>query len=501
MGRGVRIRGAKHTSKRQEKELMQRAVELAKDPELLRPVCIGSCRRCHFDKPLRKMTSMSGIIDDTERLTKAASSGSDSLVKAYAGTVSLAAAGKIPYLATAKLPSGDISYAARGKVGHDKLIGVQHHDDPDLRLLAYTDVIKKKKLRMYSLEDEVLCSDRPGMPEDYIAERLEASPYTLDGGNCGHEQSRGKLALSYNGGEGRITVCRNCAGDANLFHEIIARMTSPEPLKELGVHVVHNFHDMEGPTLQDFKVDDDLLDTYTKGRLNDRKLIDETVKRRSQEMKRSGAAVLMIGDRNYGRDVEDFLEDLRGSDEEKEVLRRFLEEEVVTVMVKGDRSSEAINQLWPEHHDRLVAAAASEEVLEEMGDVARMNPNKAVAEALMRQQARGILADIPVFTDLGEGGAYADRLARAYKVGGAPAVRKAVESESRGYRNRAVGLAFLNATGEQSGAWQFNHEEVDFASFLEQFARQMMEAKGDDYRDALANMIVASGSGEEPPQP
>lgn len=480
---------------------MQRAVDLAKDPELLRPVCIGSCRRCHFDKPLRKMASMAGIIDDVERLNKAAARGSDPLVKAYAGTVSLAAAGKVPYLATARLPSGDISYAARGKVGHDKLIGVQHHDDPDLRLLAYTDVSKRKKLRMYSLEDEVLCSELPGMPDAYIEERLEASPYELDGSSCGHEQSRGKLVLSYNRGEGRITVCRHCAGDINLFHHIIARMTSPQPLKELDVHVVHNFHEMEEPALQDFRVDEDLLESYTKGKLSDRKLIDEVVKRRSQEMKRSGAAVLMIGDRNYGRDIDSFLQDLRGSDEEKDVLRRFLEEEVVTVMVKGDRSSEAINQIWPEHHDRLVVAAASEEVLEEMGDVSRMNPNKAVAEALLRQQAKGILADIPVFTNLGEVGAYADRLARAYKVGGGPSVRKAVESESRGYRNRSVGLAFLRACGEQSGAWQFNHEEVDFASFLEQFALQMMEAKGDDYRDALANMIVASGSGEEPPQP
>ncbi len=480
---------------------MQRAVDLAKDPELLRPRCIGSCRRCHFDKPLKKIASMASYIDDSEKLVKAASRGSDAMVKAYAGTVSLAAAGKIPYLATAKMPSGDISFAVRGKVKHDKLIGVQYYDDPDMRLLAYTDVSKKRKLRMYSMEDEVLCCERSGFPDEYVEERLASSPYELDeDATCPHEASRGHLVLSLNDGRRTIKICRSCAGDRNMLHHMISRMTSPEPMKEIEVHVVHSFHDMESPSLADFRIDDDHHEAYKTGKLNDRKLIDEVIKRRSNEMKSSGSAVLMIGDRNYGRDMESFLKDLRGSEEEKAILRRFLETEFVAVLVKGDRCSEAINQLWSEHHDALIMAASSSEVLEEMGDVSAKNPNKAVSEAVMRQQAKGILADIPVYSDLGEVGGYADHLARAYKVGGPAAVKRSVESETRGYRNRAVGLAFLRAVGETSNTWQYNKEEMEFSSYLEQFANAMMENKGDSYHDALANMIVASGSGEQPPQ-
>lgn len=502
MARGLKIRGAKHTSKRQEKELVQRAVDLAKDPELLRPQCLGSCRRCHFDKSFKKIAAMAPHIDNPDKLAKAASRGSDALVKAYAGTVSLAAAGKIPYLATAKMPSGDISFAVRGKVKHDKLIGVQYYDDPDMRLLAYTDVSKKRRLRMYSMDDGVLCCDHPGIPDEYVDERLASSPYGLDeDGACPHETSRGHLVLSFNEGQRTIKVCRSCAGDHNLLHHMISRMTSPDPLKEMDVHVVHSFHVMESPSLADFRIDDDHRAAYESGKLSDRKLIDEVIKRRSNEMKSSGSAVLMIGDRNYGRDIESFLKDLRGSDEEKEILRRFLDNEFVAVLVKGDRCSEAINQLWPEHHDALVLAASSPEVLEEMGDVSAKNPNKAVAEAVMRQQAKGILADIPVFSDLGDVGAYADHLARAYKVGGAESVKRNVESETRGYRNRAVGLAFLRAVGETSNTWQYNKEEVEFSTYLEQFAKAMMDSRGDAYRDALANMIVASGSGEAPPQP
>lgn len=501
MARGVKIRGAKHTSKRQEKELMQRAVDLAEDPEILRPRCIGSCRRCHFDKSFKRISSLRPIMGDAEKLNKAAGRGSDSLFKAYAGTVSLAAAGKIPYLATAKMPSGDISFAVRGKVKHDKLIGVQYYDDPDMRLLAYTDTSKKRKLRMYSMGDEVLCCDRPGFPDEYIDERAASSTYDLDEeGSCGHELSRGHLVLSMDGGRRTVRVCRSCAGDRNLLHHFISRMTAPDPLREIDVHVVHSYHDMESPELQDFLVDEDLREAYVRGSLNDRKLIDEVVKRRSQEMRSSGAGVLMIGDRNYGRDLESFLKDLRGSDDEKQVLRNFLEKDFVTVLVKGDRSSEAINALWEEHHDALIIAASSPEVLEEMGDVSGKNPGKAVSEAIMRQQAKGILADIPVFSELGEVGGYADRLARAFKTGGPPAVRKYIESETRGYRNRAVGLAFLRATGEQFNTWQYNKEELDFSEYLEQFAKAMMEAKGEAYADSLANMIVASGSGESPPQ-
>lgn len=497
MARGVRIKGAKHTSKRQEKELIQNAIELAKEPDLLRPRCIGGCRRCHFDKTFKKIAGLSTIIDDPEKLIKAASRGSDSLVKAYAATVSLAAAGKIPYLATAKMPSGDISFAVRGKVGQDKLIGVQYFDDPDIRLLAYTDVSKRRKLRLYSLEDEVLCSDRAGIPAEYVEERIAASPYELEDGSCGHEVS-GTLVLTYAGGE--IRVCRDCAKDFNLFHHMIARMTSPDTLHEMNFYVIHSFHDFESPKLDDFLVDDDLREAYLKGRLSDRKLIDEVLKRRSQAMRRSGSAILIMGDKNYGKDIEAFLQDLRGSDEEKEVLRRFLENNFTAVMVKGDRCSEAISQLWEEHHEDLILAASSPEVLEEMGDVSKMNPVKAVQEAIMRQQAKGILADIPVFRNLGEVGGFADRLARAYKVGGPAAVKKVAESDTQGYRKRAVGLAFLRVAGESSNLWHYTSEEADFAVFLEDFARAMIDAKGEDYRDALANMIVASGSGEESPQ-
>ena len=481
---------------------MQRAVDLAKDPDLLRPRCIGSCRRCHFDKSFKKIKAMAPYIDNSEKLAKAASRGSDALVKAYAGTVSLAAAGKIPYLATAKMPSGDISFAVRGKVKHDKLIGVQYFDDPDMSLLAYTDVSKKRKLRMYSMEDGVLCCDRSGFPDEYIEERLASSPYTLDeNGACPHESSRGHLVLSFNDDQRKIKICRSCAGDRNIMHHMISRMTSPGPMKDIEVHVVHSFHDMDDPSLSDFRIDDDHREAYNSGKLSDRKLIDEVIKRRSNEMKSSGSAVLMIGDRNYGRDMDTFLHDLRGSDEEKDILQRFLEKEFVAVLVKGDRVSEAINQLWPEHHDALILAASSPEVLDEMGDVSVKNPNKAVSEAVMRQQAKGILADIPVFSDLGEVGGYADHLARVFKVGGAAAVKRSVESETRSYRNRAVGLAFLRAVGETSNTWQYNKEEVEFSTYLEQFAKAMMDDKGDAYRDSLANMIVASGSGEQPPQP
>ncbi|MBR2093253.1 MAG: hypothetical protein IJ904_04320, partial [Candidatus Methanomethylophilaceae archaeon] len=138
----VRMRGVKHTSKRLEDDLLDRSKQLAENPGLIRPACAGNCRKCAFDKSFKSIDGLRKIIDNPEALIKEASRfGGDDLVRAYAGTVSLSAAGSIPLLASAKLPGGEtISYAVRGTVKADKLIGCQYFDDPKLRMFLYNDM-------------------------------------------------------------------------------------------------------------------------------------------------------------------------------------------------------------------------------------------------------------------------------------------------------------------------------------------------------------------------
>ena len=76
-----------------------------------------------------------------------------------------------------------MSFAVRGKVDAEYLIGVQYFDDPDLRLLAYFQEAKDSDLHIYSSPESLYCSsDGPRVPASYSKEMLATAPYELKAG-------------------------------------------------------------------------------------------------------------------------------------------------------------------------------------------------------------------------------------------------------------------------------------------------------------------------------
>lgn len=187
----LKMKGVKHSSKRLEDELVDRSRALANNPDLLRPQCIGNCKKCAFEKIFKVIYALQKISNDPDALMKEASKfRRNEIVRAYAGTISLAAVGSIPLLATANFGNGQISYAMRGNSGSDKLIGCQYYNDPALRMLLYINFIKKNKLYMYSSGGNILCSNVPNMPEKYLNNALCETGYKLNNGlSCGHKTS------------------------------------------------------------------------------------------------------------------------------------------------------------------------------------------------------------------------------------------------------------------------------------------------------------------------
>ena len=493
----VRFRGAKHSPKKLEKDILERSKDLWEDPELLRPVCIGSCRRCHFDKPFKKIQSLDRIKDDADKLVKAASRG-DNIVRAYAATVSLYVSGKIPYLATARFPGEEVSFAVRGKVGQDKLIGAQYYDDPYKRPLLYMELAKKKRLCLYSLEDGMLCSDRPKMPAEYLDEILEESPYDLgEDGSCGHD-GRGTLVIRILSLDEEIRVCRDCAEKTNLLHLLVSRIVSSQVMDDFEVRVEHPFKS-KAVDADESQVPVEILERYRRNQINDRELIDSVLKEKRRSLKECGSAVYVMEGRNYGCDLESFMSDIRGTDEEKTALNVVLKDGSIPLVLDSNRASEALQELWPDNARDIIIAISSVETAEDMGDLSRQNPAQALQDALFRERSRKILSNLPRYTRLGEIGSLADRLARIAKTGDAASLRRDIEFKSlRDFKARSVALAFIKATStDESSLWQFSKEEMEFADYLVQFAAMMIEAEGDRYNDALEALLTASGSAEK----
>ena len=491
MGRGVRFRGAKNTPKKLERELLDRSRRLGEDPKLLIPECDGECRRCEFEKLLKKMKKVANYADDPDRLIALASKG-DHFVRAYAAALSLNAAEKIPYLGTAKLPTGEVSYAVRGKVDNKMLIGAQHFTDPELRLLLYWDIARERDLHIYTLPDRTVCSSAPKAPKAYVDEMLRTSPYKSV------QEAGTSLEIEWISANETVRASEERLQSRNLLDHLASRIAAIDRFDDFKVVIRHDFNGVDASEWKDMPISPSLLERYKKGAIDDRALLNEHIKEKREMVGNSGKVVFLVGDALH-TDPDTFLAALRGSSEEMRAISTILKASPKAVVLEGDRASEAIAELWEGNEMELLASVSDKETAE-MVLAKDLPPAQAVAEASRRYTETGILSDLPSYHGLGEVASFADGVAREYKVrGGEDAARSIERLRPSGHRQRAVARGFLIALGD-TGGWQFSKEEEEFGRYLSTFAKELMMSVGEEYDGALRNLVTASGSNEKVPE-
>jgi hypothetical protein len=505
MGRRARFRGAKATPKTLEKDLLEKSRLLAGKPQLLMPQCTKECRRCEIKKAVEKMKKVAEVRSEPKKLEHAMNWG-DHLVRAYAATISLYEAGKVPYLATTKTPMGEVSFAIRGKVEKDKLIGVQHYDNPELRLLALWDTAQKRGLHIYSTEKCAVCSpDGPKPPMEYVDEAISLLPYDLDdSGDCPHVKDGRGLKVRWKSADTTIRVCPSCSGDVNTVHALAGRIAAKDPTDDFEVEVISELKC--GGTCPDCRVKEayylpkDLVSRYIKAELNDAALLEEHARSRAAAIRQKQDEVYMIGETCYGRDREKFLSALRGSETEKKAISSLVSSKKMCVLSRTDQAANLISDLWPEHHDQLLEAVASPDIVKRvLAERSELTPSQMVVEAGRMEAYRGIESTLPTFKGLGQVGSYADRIARTAKTEGKEAAIRLIEkTKGTDHRMRSVSFAFITALGEgQTRSWQFTREEMDYGGYLAAFARRLMDSQGDGYVEGLKLLLEASGSNEQ----
>lgn len=472
------------------------SAELAADPGLLRPMCAGDCRKCHFDKPFREVQAVASYADNPSALKKYASRGHD-IARAYAGTISLAADGTIPLLASAKLGDERVSYAVRGSVGADKMIGCQYHKDPKKRLLLYNTVVKKHRLNLYSFEENLVCSNRPNMPEDYLYDTFWETPYEFkdDELDCGHT-SLAVLEIKVKSLDRTVRICSDCAKDVSSLQYIISRVASSDPLDDIEVRVIHKFcaADEDGTV----PVEKDQLKKYSLGQITDKGLINSVMKDGMNCLKEGGSVAYIIGNNNYGSDLDGFLGALKGSGADIESLRLFLEEYPVPVILRTERVNDALSVLWEAHGPKIVELSTSEGIVDKLGDVSKKVPSDVLLEARRMHTMSGVADSFPEFNKPGPMTKLCDQLAKAAKVGGAGMVLDSLDrTVAKDKNTRAASAAFLAACDpEETYPFKLSAEEKDFMEFLIPFAKLLIDSEPSKYRDDMNTMLTACGSGE-----
>ncbi len=506
MGRAVRFRGVKATPKTLEKDLLTKASKLASNPSLLIPKCEQHCRRCGYDKLLKKMEKVAQYKDDAETLQDLATRG-DQLVRAYAATISLAASGKIPFLSSKKTPEGgDVSFAVRGKVDAEYLIGVQHFDDPDLRLLAYFQDAQQSDLHIYSSPEGLYCSsDGAQAPLDYSKEMLATAPYELKADNsCGHPEAVIGLMIDWRSAKINIFICQECADEVNLLHHLLSRIAAREPWDDFDIDVRYSprcVADCGACRMKEkFTMSKGLKESYDKGQVSDVMLLSRYTQEREAHLQKSGGELYISGDECFGHNKEAFLARLKGNEAELIALSGVVRNKPMPIISVNDQAGRIIADLWPQYKEELLAQVASPDIVKSiLASPGNLTPPQLVFEARRQELSRSIISRLPDYALKGPIGMMADDLARSFKTEGKSAmVRMLDRNRPRETRSKAVAYGFLVAVGEaESHNWQYTKEEIDFGRYLGDFVQTLLGAEGNDYDQALHNLLTACGANED----
>lgn len=493
----LRMRGVKHSSKRLEDELLEKSRTLVDNPGILRPQCAGGCRKCVFDKTFKNIDSLQKIRDKQDALIKEASRfGGDEMVKAYAGTISLAAEGSVPLLASGTLGGEKVSYAVRGTVAAPYLIGCQYYDDPRRRLLLYSNVVKKHKLHLYSFGDDLVCSDDPNMPEDYLYDTFWETPYEFqdDGLTCGHSTSA-VLEIHVKSLDESICICDGCAKEVSTLMFVVSRLAAVDPMDDITVSIRHKYH-AEGESDVE-AISGDRLKDYMVGKITDAGLISSVKRSKLGDLKDASTSTYIIGTKNYGSSLDDFISDLSGEEREKATLKRFLNENSRAVVLKSGKITEAYAALWDADWKGLVTAHTDAKTAEVMGDVSKGQPLVVLANAYNVFVSADVVASLPEFKKPGPVTTICDRFAKAAKVGGAPMVSEAISKTAlKDSQTKVIAAAFSEACGADV-AIKLSADEKSFSDYLVPFVKSVVAAEGESYRSAMNTLLTASSAKEK----
>ncbi|HVQ00419.1 MAG TPA: hypothetical protein VMT57_02780 [Candidatus Thermoplasmatota archaeon] len=499
---------ARSAPKSQEKYLIENAKKLRHDPFLVLPAGTDDSTR-YFRKLKRQLKKIQSVQDDEEKLERFANK--KGLDGALAGTLLLAISEKAPFLAALTFPTGEVTYAQRGKADKEKLIAVQHFDDPVYRLRGIRDLVFKKKLHVYSWDNGYVCTGKKARPPaefiDFITSKL-SFPATDHVVTCPHiptktAQEKEYLTLNYLRIEWKpaqtiVAICENCAKSTKNTMFTISKYILQRNLSEdfdIGVMTQVGKHS-ELSTGQRTK----FLQQYLSGELTDYEIIRQAAKSHEASVRAGEEKILVLDGVTYGTDVDAFVNALNPTPQEREALEFILNKMNEPLIVAKVTPNKILERFWQQHGKEylktIVQDPAMAESLFDLDDT----PSVIITHAFEFNQRKSILAKLPKFPSLPPLARFADAIARTYKTFGEKNALIELKKHPDTPKGKAIAYAFLLTFGKAADLkWQYSKQEIDYGEYLAPYIQKLLSAESSDYRKALQDLLNASGSSETLP--
>jgi len=517
--RRLRIGIARTPTKHREKEIISKAKYVEEHPELIIPRCSPEhCGRGHFTKTLKTIEKVRKVKDNEMALKKFSRKG-DKLARAFAVSLLLARSEKIPQLAAARLPQGEIYYAVRGMTDKEKLIAVQHYDKPELRMLGVVDLVKKKGLHIYSDKKGMYCTGRAADPPvefvNWAIKQIKGLPAA---GVCQHitedvARDRGPATngepyfrLHWRSADRFIAVCQRCAGERHSFAELARYMVAPDVKSDFEAEAVIRLEAAPGTDEENIErfygKDEESEEEYLSGKLSDSALIKRHQEALDRRILDSGERVIVLDNRFYGENCTAFAEALTDDPLERSALEAALDRFEEPIVAHDTSAGKIMGMLWENcAFDMLMAAAEDKEIARMVmddADLSRDAPAKLIRDAEHLARHSRILARLPAYGKLPRAASLADRLARIYLTEEVDDVVRELEKHLAPETN-AIAYAFLARMGKEAGwEWHFTKEQMDFGKVLVDHVSALLEARSaDGYHEALEALHRAAGGTDD----
>jgi hypothetical protein len=157
----------KANSKESEKAFISNIKNFFENPEIILPKCTDSCFMCPikgYGKKIQKMKE-SGNYGKYHN-------SADQFLSGISETYRILESEKAPLLGLIKTNYGSVTYCKRGNTDELVISGVQNYNNDIYRLLAFTNTVKSKKLRIYSTKNYFTATCREKIDIDFISDLL-----------------------------------------------------------------------------------------------------------------------------------------------------------------------------------------------------------------------------------------------------------------------------------------------------------------------------------------
>jgi hypothetical protein len=499
---------ARSAPKSQEKYLIDNAKKLREDPYLMLPTGTDDCIK-YFQKLRRQLKKIQQFKDNEEKLEKLANK--KGLEGALAGTLLLAISEKAPFLAALTFPTGEVTYAQRGKADKEKLIAVQHFDDPVYRLRGIRDLVFKKKLHVYSWDNGYICTGKEARPPSefiaFITSKM-SFPATNHIIACPHIPPKiakdneyltlNYLRIEWEPAQTIIALCENCAKNTKNTMFTISKYILQRNLSEdFAIEVmtqVGKHSDLSAA--QKTK----LLQQYLSGGLTDSEFIKQAAKSHEASVKAGEEKILVLDGVSYGTDVNGFINALKPTPYEQEALAFILEKTTEPLIVSKVTPNKILERYWQQYGKEYLASIIDDPSMAESLFHLEDTPSTIITHAFEYKQRKNILATLPRYSSLPPLASFADCVARTYKTFGEKNALAEIKKHPDTPKGKSIAYAFLLALGKAIDVkWQYSKEEIEYGEFLTPYTKKLLAAESLEYHTALQDLLNASGSSETLP--